>query len=76
MVCAYLFCVLAIIGLPVALRPGGIGFPNWFAEEFIQLVLLSIIMVGQKIQADTTIKHVNKKHDELKEHITSVHKGK
>jgi hypothetical protein len=49
MACAYLFCIFAILGLPAALAPGGVGIVNWFTEEFIQLVLLSIIMVGQNV---------------------------
>jgi hypothetical protein len=51
MTCAYLFGAWAVYGLPVALQPGGIGLANWFAEEFLQLVLLSVIIVGQNIQA-------------------------
>ncbi len=76
MACAYLFCLLALLGLPPALKPGGSGIVAWVAQTFIQLVLLSVIMVGQKIQADQTIQHVNKKHDELKDHLTKLHKGK
>jgi len=74
--CAYLFMVLALLGLPPALKPGGEGLIAWIAQTFLQLVLLSVIMVGQKIQADTTIKHVNKKHNELKQHISNLHKEK
>src|SRR5271170_4659594 len=48
--CAYVFCLLAIVGIPAALGPNGVGIVNWFTEEFIQLVLLSVIMVGQAIQ--------------------------
>lgn len=51
MLCAYLFAVLAISGYPKAMGKGGIGFSNWLAEEFLQLVLLSIIMVGQIVLA-------------------------
>lgn len=71
---AYLFAIIALIGLRPALRPGGEGLVAWIAQTFLQLVLLSVIMVGQKLQADATIQHVNKKHDELKKHITSLHK--
>lgn len=51
MTCAWLFAAWAIAGLPTAMEPGGIGFFNWFAEELLQLVLLSVIIVGQNIQA-------------------------
>jgi len=74
MVCALLFGLLALSGLPTALRPGGIGFVQWLSTAFLQLVLLSIILVGQRLQADTTMKHISKKHEELKAHITKQSK--
>jgi hypothetical protein len=49
--CAYLFALLALIGLPAALKPGGEGIIAWIAQTFLQLVLLSIIIVGQNIAA-------------------------
>jgi hypothetical protein len=49
--CAYLFTVLALIGLPPALKPGGEGIISWVAQTFLQLVLLSVIMVGQNVQS-------------------------
>jgi hypothetical protein len=51
MACAYAFALLALVGLPGALKPGGMGFVPWFAQTFLQLVLLSVIMVGQSVQA-------------------------
>jgi hypothetical protein len=47
--CAYAFFILALIGLPTALKPGGEGIIAWIAQTFLQLVLLSIIIVGQNI---------------------------
>lgn len=49
--CAYVFAGVALIGLPPALRPGGEGIIAWIAQTFLQLVLLSIIIVGQNIAA-------------------------
>jgi|ERR1039458_3589578 hypothetical protein len=71
MLCAVLFSILALFGLPQALRPGGIGFIQWLSTAFLQLVLLSIIMLGQRLQADTTIKHVSKTHAD---HMWELHK--
>jgi hypothetical protein len=51
MACAYVFTALALAGLPTALRPGGSGIVQWFAQTFLQLVLLSVIMVGQAVQS-------------------------
>src|SRR5580658_4307176 len=49
--CAYLFAAEAVWGLPTALKPGNIGFAFWLASDFLQLVLLSVIIVGQNIQS-------------------------
>lgn len=50
MYCAIIFAVLALISLPTAIA-GGIGTTiSWIAQTFLQLVLLSVIMVGQDLQ--------------------------
>jgi hypothetical protein len=49
--CAYLFAVIAFLGLGPALKPGGEGIIAWIAQTFLQLVLLSVIMVGQNVQS-------------------------
>jgi hypothetical protein len=49
--CAYVFAIIALIGLPPALKPGGEGIIAWIAQTFLQLVLLSVIMVGQNLQS-------------------------
>ena len=47
--CAYAFAALALISFPAAIRAGTATLVAWFAQTFLQLVLLSIIMVGQKV---------------------------
>jgi len=49
--CAYLFAAIALLGLGPALKPGGEGIIAWIAQTFLQLVLLSVIMVGQNVQS-------------------------
>jgi hypothetical protein len=49
--CAYVFAIIALFGLPTALKPGGEGIIAWIAQTFLQLVLLSIIIVGTNIQS-------------------------
>jgi len=49
--CAYLFAIVALISFPVAIQGGTATFISWLAETFLQLVLLSVIMVGQKASA-------------------------
>ena len=51
MTCAWLFAILAVAGLPTALKPGNIGFLFWFSSDLLQLTLLSVILVGQNISA-------------------------
>jgi hypothetical protein len=67
MACAYLFTVIALISLPAILiqanvltkkdvptfftKPGLILLVSWVAQTFLQLVLLSIILVGQRVQS-------------------------
>ena len=50
--CAYAFAGLALISLPQAVRGGTATLIAWIAQTFLQLVLLSIIMVGQKVAAE------------------------
>jgi hypothetical protein len=52
MACAYVFAVIALISLPAAISSGQvIIIVAWVAQTFLQLVLLSIIMVGQSVQS-------------------------
>lgn len=51
MSCAYFFTVVACISLPAAISSRNvIVIVSWFAQTLVQLVLLSVIMVGQGIQ--------------------------
>lgn len=47
--CAYAFTALTLLSLPDAIRGGRGPLIAWIAQTFLQLVLLSIIMVGQKV---------------------------
>ena len=67
MACAYLFTLIALTSLPAILvqagvlsnssvpsfltKAGLILIVSWIAQTFIQLVLLSVIMVGQSVQS-------------------------
>jgi hypothetical protein len=48
--CAY-FALFDLISLPAAIRGGASAIVSWVAQTFLQLVLLSVIMVGQNVQA-------------------------
>jgi hypothetical protein len=54
--CAYAFALLALISLPEAIKTGTATLIAWIAQTFLQLVLLSIIMVGQKVAASASDK--------------------
>ena len=51
MYCAYVFAAFDLISLPAALKAGTQAIVSWIAQTFLQLVLLSVIMVGQDVQA-------------------------
>lgn len=54
--CAYAFAMLALVALPSALTSGPLAIVQWVSQTFIQLVLLSIIMVGQNIMGKASDK--------------------
>lgn len=50
--CAYAFAALALVSLPGALASHNpVIIVSWISQTFVQLVLLSIIIVGQKVLA-------------------------
>jgi hypothetical protein len=52
MSCAYAFAALAIVSLPSAIKSGSaVTVVSWISQTFLQLVLLSIIIVGQNVLA-------------------------
>lgn len=81
MSCAWLFAILAVAGLPTALKPGNIGFLFWFSSDLLQLTLLSIIIVGQNIQAQAADKRAQQTyldveallygHDQIAAHLAA-----
>jgi hypothetical protein len=50
--CAYAFALLALVALPSAIKSGEpLQLVQWISQTFIQLVLLSVIIVGQNISS-------------------------
>jgi hypothetical protein len=50
--CAYAFAVLALISLPQAISShDAVTLVSWISQTFLQLVLLSVIIVGQNVLA-------------------------
>ena len=54
--CAYLFAAIALISLPDAIHQGIFATVSWLSQTFLQLVLLSVIMVGQRVLAKASDK--------------------
>lgn len=65
MTCAWLFAGLAFISFPSALHSGTQGLISWISQAFLQLVLLSVIMVGGRLQDE---RHEDR-HADLKAHV-------
>ena len=66
MVCAYLFAALALVGFP-GLHATLMQFVQWLSQTFIQLVMLSVLAVSQKViehkqelQADEEYERIQK----------------
>jgi hypothetical protein len=50
MYCAYAFTLIALVALPTAIEQGSpTVLVNWLSSNFLQLVLLPIIIVGQNV---------------------------
>lgn len=62
--CAYAFAAIALVSLPSALKTGDtVVIVAWIAQTFLQLVLLSIIMVGQDVQSKSVEQKINETHE-------------
>ena len=61
---AYLFAGIALLSLPAALRSGEtLVIVDWVAQTFLQLVLLSIIMVGQQRASADVATQIRETHE-------------
>ena len=63
--CAYAFALLAFYGLPAGLHNGAAGFVQWASSQFIQLVLLPIIIVGSAVLAAASDKLAKQQFDDV-----------
>lgn len=70
--CAYIFAGIAVVSLPEAINGGIATFISWFAQTFLQLVLLSVIMVGQDVQNKKSEKRAIQDHLMLKEQFKQI----
>ena len=68
--CAYAFAGLALISLPAAIKGGTATLIAWIAQTFLQLVLLSIIMVGQKVGSEKSDRQLDQTYRDAETLLT------
>ena len=68
--CAYAFACLALVSLPAAIAGGTATLIAWIAQTFLQLVLLSIIMVGQKVAAEKSDRQLEQTYKDAEALLT------
>lgn len=63
--CAYAFAILALVALPSALKTGDpLALVQWISQTFLQLVLLSVIIVGQNITSQASDKRAEMTYED------------
>lgn len=63
--CAYAFAALAFVSLPAAITSGNpVVIVSWVSQTFLQLVLLSIIIVGQNVLAAASDKRAEATYED------------
>lgn len=63
--CAYAFAALALVSLPAAVASGNpVVLVSWISQTFLQLVLLSIIIVGQNVLAAASDKRAEATYED------------
>ena len=66
MYCAYVFALIALVALPAAIAQGSTTvLVNWLSSNFLQLVLLPIIMVGQNVISTSQDARAEADHETL-----------
>lgn len=71
--CAYAFAALALISLPDAIKVGRPAIVSWIAQTFLQLVLLSVIIVASNLQGVTAEVRDRETHDDVVDLHNALH---
>ena len=72
MYCALLFAGIAIVGTPGLFPPTVSSVAQWLAQSFLSLVLLSVIMVGQRIDGSRAEVLIQETHDAVIEELAAI----
>lgn len=70
---AVVFAVVAIIATPGVLPLYVTVVAQWLAQDFFQLILLPVIMVGQAVAQAALERVIREIHDDLKEDLAITH---
>lgn len=63
--CAYAFAALSLVSLPEAITShNAVTLVSWISQTFLQLVLLSVIIVGQNVLATAADKRAEATYDD------------
>jgi hypothetical protein len=64
--CAYAFAALAFVSLPSAIQSGSpVVLVSWISQTFLQLVLLAVIMDGQRVLSEAADERAEADHETL-----------
>ena len=69
MECAVLFGLMTLVALPTAINTGIAAVIIWFSQAFLQLVLLSVILMGQDLQSKKSEKRAAADHKMITEEL-------
>lgn len=72
MYCAIVFCIIAILATPGLFPQALTSVAQWLAQAFLQLVLLSVIMVGQRLTGARTEVVIQETHDIVVQELSEL----
>ncbi len=67
--CAYIFAVVALWGGTAVDWSNRLQAVDWISQTFLQLILLSIIMVGQRVLSAASEAQAKEMHDAVMEEL-------
>lgn len=72
MYCAVIFACIAVLATPGLMPQPVTAVATWTAQAFLQLVLLSVIMVGQRLQSQATETMIRETHDTVLAELAEI----
>lgn len=72
MYCALMFVIIAIVATPGVFPAPVTAIAVWTAQVLLQLVLLSVIMVGQNVQSVRSEQLIQETHDAVMTELADV----